>query len=85
MLYFIPLTILVTWLYNRSRRSILSTTIFHAAFNTFPFVLPYSPPLLGLIFVWAACAVVSDRMWRRTEETGQQQGAVVSAFSRVEV
>ncbi|MGE5326951.1 MAG: hypothetical protein ACM3NO_07920, partial [Deltaproteobacteria bacterium] len=52
------------WLYNRSR-SLLTVAVFHAAFNVFPFLLPYSPPLLVTIFVWAAWVVVSNRMWRR--------------------
>lgn len=64
LIYFIPITILLTWLYNQSG-SLLSAALFHAAINVFPFLLPYSPPLLGLIFVWAAYVVVSNRMWRR--------------------
>lgn len=64
LIYFIPITILLAWLYNRSG-GLLSAALFHAAINVFPFLLPYSPPLLGLIFVWAACVVVSNRMWRR--------------------
>jgi len=27
----------------------------------FPFLLPYSPPMLSLIFVWAAYVIVSNR------------------------
>jgi CAAX protease family protein len=64
IVYLFAITILLTWLYNRSG-SLLSVTIFHAAFNVFPFLLPYSPPLLGVIFIWAAWVVVSNRMWRR--------------------
>jgi hypothetical protein len=29
-----------------------------------PFLLRYSPPLLGLVFVWAAWVVLQDQMWR---------------------
>ncbi len=61
----IPITIIMTWLYNRSGGNILSTALFHAGMNTFPFVLPYAPPALGLIFVWAGYAVFADKMWRR--------------------
>ena len=63
LVFFIPITILLTWLYNRSRGSILVVALFHAGFNTFPFVLPYSPPFMVLIFVWAALVLIADRMW----------------------
>jgi membrane protease YdiL (CAAX protease family) len=66
LIYFIPVTILLTWLYNQSS-GLLSPALFHTAINVFPFLLPYSPPLLGLIFVWAAYVVVSNRMWRRRD------------------
>jgi membrane protease YdiL (CAAX protease family) len=65
VVFFIPITILLTWLYNRSRGSILTVALFHAGFNTFPFMLPYWPPFLALLFVFAAWAVVGERMWRR--------------------
>jgi membrane protease YdiL (CAAX protease family) len=65
VIYFIAITILLTWFYNRSGESILVVALFHAAFNTFPFVLPYSPPFLALIFVWVAWAVFDGKMWRR--------------------
>lgn len=73
VIYFVPVTIIMTWLYNRSGGNILSSAIFHAGMNTFPFVLPYAPPVLGLIFVWAGYGVIADKMWRR------QKGADESA------
>jgi membrane protease YdiL (CAAX protease family) len=63
--FLIPIVIILTWLYNRSGRSIQATAIFHASMNTFPFILPYFTPGLGLLFVVAVYAVISDRMWRR--------------------
>jgi membrane protease YdiL (CAAX protease family) len=64
VVFLIPITIILTWLYNRSSGNLLTVAIFHAAMNTFPFVLPYSPPALGLVFVFAAAIIISDRMWR---------------------
>jgi uncharacterized protein len=64
VVFLIPLTILLTWFYNRAGRSIQATVFFHASMNTAPFVLPYFPPVWGLVFVWAAYVVVSERMWR---------------------
>ncbi len=63
--FLIPIVIILTWLYNRSERSIQATAIFHASMNTFPFVLPYFAPGFGLLFVVAVYAVIGDRMWRR--------------------
>jgi uncharacterized protein len=65
VVFLIPITIIMTWIYNRSGGNILSTAIFHAGMNTFPFVLPYARPALGLIFLWAGYAVFADKMWRR--------------------
>ena len=65
VIFLIPLAILLTWIYNRSGQSLLCTALFHAAMNTFPFVLPYSRPMLALVFPWAIWVVIQDRMWRR--------------------
>jgi membrane protease YdiL (CAAX protease family) len=64
IVFMIPLTIILTWFYNHSGRSILTTAIFHAGMNTFPLVLPYFRPAYTLVFIWALYAVVADRMWR---------------------
>jgi uncharacterized protein len=65
VIFLIPLTILTTWIYNRSGHAVLAAAIFHASFNTFPLVLPFMPKMYALIFVWAGYVVVNDRMWRR--------------------
>jgi membrane protease YdiL (CAAX protease family) len=64
VIFLIPIALILTWLYNRSGRSVQATTIFHASMNTFPFVLPYFMPSFALLFVIAGFAIVSDRMWR---------------------
>jgi uncharacterized protein len=58
-------TIILTWLYNRSGGNLLAVAIFHTGMNTFPLVLPYVPISLGLVVLWAAYAIVADKMWRR--------------------
>lgn len=65
VIFLIPTAVILTWLYNRSGGDLLSVALFHAGMNTFPFVLPYAPKMLGLIFVWALYVVVAGRMWRR--------------------
>jgi membrane protease YdiL (CAAX protease family) len=64
VVFLIPLTILTTWIYNRSGHAVLAAAIFHASFNTFPLVLPFAPKMYALIFVWAGYVVVKDKMWR---------------------
>jgi membrane protease YdiL (CAAX protease family) len=67
VIFLFPMTIILTWLYNRSASNLLSVVIFHAAMNTFPFVLPYSPKALSLLFLFAVIVVYTDRMWRRLD------------------
>jgi uncharacterized membrane protein YadS len=64
VIFLIPLVILLTWLYNRSGRSIQASAMFHASMNTFPFILPYSVPGFALLFGVAGYVIVADRMWR---------------------
>jgi membrane protease YdiL (CAAX protease family) len=75
VVFFIPVAILFTWLYDRSRGSIVVAGLFHAGLNTFPFVLPYSPPFVALIFGWAAWVLISDRMWRSSKANTNLQPA----------
>jgi membrane protease YdiL (CAAX protease family) len=65
VIFLIPITILLTWFYNRSASNLLTTIIFHAAMNTFPFVLPYYQPAFALVIVFAVVVIFTDRMWRR--------------------
>ena len=64
VVFLIPLTIILTWFYNRSDRSIQTTALFHASMNTTPFVFSYFPPAWGLVVVWAVWAVIADQMWK---------------------
>jgi membrane protease YdiL (CAAX protease family) len=64
VIFLIPIVLIMTWLYNRSNRSIQATAMFHAGMNTFPLILPYFMPGFVLLFIVAGYAVYSDRMWR---------------------
>jgi membrane protease YdiL (CAAX protease family) len=64
VVFLIPITIMLTWFYNRSGANLLTVVIFHAAMNTFPFVLPYYPPAFALVIFLAITVIFTDRMWR---------------------
>lgn len=81
VIFLIPISIILTWLYNRSGRSIQATVIFHASMNTFPFVLPYFAPGLALLFIIATYAVIADRMWRSKYASEEHPTAVTTAVS----
>lgn len=63
----LPATILITWLYNRSKGSILVAGIAHAAANTaFAFITNLDWTVFAAITVLAALVMVLvDRMWKR--------------------
>jgi uncharacterized protein len=73
VLFLIPITIILTWFYNRSGTNLLTVVIFHAAMNTFPFLLPSYPPAYALVILFAIIVIFTDRMWRRRP--------VISGFS----
>jgi len=64
VVFLTPLTIILTWFYNRSRANLLTVVIFHAAMNTYPSVLPYYPPAYVLVIVFAIIVIFTDEMWR---------------------
>ena len=78
VVFLIPLVILMTWIYNRSGRSIQSTALFHSSMNTFPFVMPYFPPGLALLFLLAGVVLVADRMWRKDSSATLEPKAIAA-------
>jgi membrane protease YdiL (CAAX protease family) len=79
VVFLIPITIILTWLYNRSGANLLTVVIFHAAMNTFPFVLPYFQPAFALVILFAVIVIFTDRMWRLCPDTSG------SSATRVEI
>ena len=62
----IPRAILFTWLYNRTKRSLLIVLFFHAAINTTSLFLSRSFEITFLLCILLAIAVVvTDKMWQR--------------------
>ncbi len=66
-LFLIPPTIIIVWLYNRSKGSILVAGFAHAAGNTALAFLPGADWLVQTVIngLAALTLIVMDRMWRR--------------------
>jgi membrane protease YdiL (CAAX protease family) len=82
-LLLLPLTVIMTWLYNRSRGSLLAPALFHTAFNTFPVFVPSVGGTSWLLWVWGGVVLLTDRMWRRAPIT-RPSDAVENTLSRSE-
>ena len=65
------ITILFTWVYNRTNGSILAPAVFHASMNSINPLMGIFPITTAgniLLVSFAIIVVVSDRMWRRLPE-----------------
>jgi membrane protease YdiL (CAAX protease family) len=58
-------SILMTWLYNRTKGSILAPALFHPAMNTFGNNLPGTPITQYFLVALAVFAFLFDRMWKK--------------------
>ena len=64
----VPLCIIITWAYNRCRRTILSAALFHSAFNVAPDFIPSTEWAVWMISMLALVVIVTDRMWQPIRE-----------------
>ena len=70
VLILVPLCIIITWVYNRCGKTILSAALFHSAFNIAPDFIPSTEGAVWLIFVVTLAMVLADRMWQRAKDEG---------------
>lgn len=69
VMVFIPSTILLTWIYNRSQSSILAVGIAHIATNLAgKYLFPITVGSLIVQMVVALVLTFTDRMWIRTSQ-----------------
>ena len=67
----IPRAILFTWIYNRTKGSLLLTILFHATINTTGFFLPRSFPMILVVCTLTAILIaIKERMWKRLPSIG---------------
>jgi len=62
----VPVSIIMTWAYNRCGKTILSAALFHSSFNVAPDFIPSAEWTGWMICILALTAIVSDRMWQKT-------------------
>ncbi len=62
----VPLSIIMTWVYNRCGKTILSAALFHSAFNIAPDFVPSAEWAGWMISITALAAIAADRMWQKT-------------------
>ena len=65
VLILIPLCVIITWVYNRCGRTILSAALFHSAFNVAPDFILSTNLAVWLIFILALSVIVVDKMWKK--------------------
>jgi len=61
-------SILMTWLYNRTQGSLLAPALFHPAMNTFGNVFSRTVVANVLLIGLAVFAIIEDRMWEKLPE-----------------
>ena len=61
------LSIIFTWLYNRTKGSVLVGALLHASMNATGHFLPATLFALALLIAVVIFAIVSDRMWAVTD------------------
>ncbi|SRR6266566_324188 len=62
----VPVSIIMTWVYNRCGKTILSAALFHSAFNVAPDFISSVEWAGWMISILALTAIVADRMWQKT-------------------
>jgi membrane protease YdiL (CAAX protease family) len=72
LIYLAPLTVIFTWIYNKSGYSILAVILLHAMNNTFDGVFGHSRSVLfALLCLFSIYCVVDNKMWKKKDEYKQ--------------
>ena len=69
------ISIIITWLYNKTNGSLLAAALFHPAMNTFGNMITNTPASRILLAALAVIVIISDKMWKKLP---QEHPAVVN-------
>lgn len=65
-IFTIPLTIVITWLYNKSSYSILTVVLFHAMLNNYDKAIGSSEIIsIILLILLSIYCIIDDKMWKK--------------------
>ncbi len=64
-LYMFIFSVLFSWVYNRTKGSILAPALFHPSMNAFGNNLPFTTAGTILFAALAVFAILYDRMWKK--------------------
>ena len=69
-IYIIPLAIVFTWFYNRTRGNLFLLVCLHTTVNVMDGFIPYSDLLwLALWVIFSVVVIITDKMYRRQPKT----------------
>ena len=64
-IFIVFMTIIFTWIYNRTTRSLLATVLLHTSMNITSNFIPLTIGAILILVVFLVFAIVRDRMWRK--------------------
>jgi membrane protease YdiL (CAAX protease family) len=64
----LPLCVIITWVYNRCGKTILSAALFHSAFNAARDFIPSTNLAVWMVSVLALVVIATDRMWQKARK-----------------
>lgn len=79
LIWNLVISIIISWLYNKTNGSLLAAALFHPAMNTFGNMITNTPLSRILLAALAVYAVIDGRMWRKLPE---EHTAVIFKSSR---
>lgn len=65
-IFTIPLTVVITWLYNKSSYSILTVVLFHAMLNNYTKAIGSNEMIFAILLIlFSIYCIIDDKMWKK--------------------
>jgi membrane protease YdiL (CAAX protease family) len=65
LIWNLVISIIISWLYNKTNGSLLAAALFHPAMNTFGNMITVTPVSQILLVILAAFTILESRMWKK--------------------